>query len=253
MPDHRPSQVISALVDVRRARGMSQDDVAALRGVSQAAQSEWERGLDARLSTVFAVADVLGCTISMNVSPGLDAPTRGVETFTAMITAPPEEQVDALLAMLPPFAVSDIKDVRDVLLLAVQAEPFLRHGDPDADYFIETYGPHGLAYVHLVSVVRTAEEMCRAQWLWSPLHNILPDIDFDGTFVEWQIALSAARLEEMADYTNIPFETPLPDTGLIEKVRGRVIEQPARYAAFAKRIALAATRERFLESAWAPR
>ena len=68
-------QLVDELVGRRRARGLSQTEVAARMGTSQSAVARLESGdLDARLSTLERYAAALGRTVDWQVRPSEESP-----------------------------------------------------------------------------------------------------------------------------------------------------------------------------------
>ncbi len=66
----RRRELMNELANARRARGLSQTEIAARMGTSQSAVARLERGeLDARLSTVERYAAALGRTVDWQVRP----------------------------------------------------------------------------------------------------------------------------------------------------------------------------------------
>jgi DNA-binding XRE family transcriptional regulator len=68
---------MGSLVELRKARGMSQNDVAAKLGVSQPRVAEIERGLSGmQVMTLFRYASVVGATIEVNPTSKSGNPPR---------------------------------------------------------------------------------------------------------------------------------------------------------------------------------
>lgn len=71
-------EIAARLTQLRKEKGLSQEDLAASLGVSRQAVSKWERGESApELENLMALAELYGCTLDHLVHPGEAAANDG--------------------------------------------------------------------------------------------------------------------------------------------------------------------------------